>query len=133
MVPRDLFVLSPFTPAPPALAASNAPPSFPTPSVRVAATNEATQAVITFQTGLEDDFSSAPPYLQKRLMWVTESWGPPVRAIEQGGFYGQVLKIFPSPAFIQHHGVIVSGGIITAIKTKNPFGLINPIILDISF
>lgn len=133
LVPHDLFVLSPFAPALPAPAATSIPPSSPTPSVRAASTNEAARAAITFQTGLEEDFSSAPPYLQKRLMWVTESWGPPVRAIEQGGFYGQVLRLFPSPAFIQHHGVVVSGGIVTAIKRKNPLGLIDLIILDISF
>ncbi len=133
LVPRELFVLSALPPAPPITSATNLPSGSPSPAVVTVAGDAPTNSAISFQTEFESDFASAPPYLQKRVMWVTEGWGRPAKVFEQGGFYGQVLKIFPSPAFIEHHGVIVSGGIVTAIKRKNPLGLINPIILDISF
>lgn len=50
------------------------------------------------------------------------------RAQEQGGALGWVERNVLAQEVIQFKGVALGGSIITAIKRKNPFALISPII-----
>jgi hypothetical protein len=53
---------------------------------------------------------------------------------DQGGFYHWAKrKIFVEPAVIRIKHVEVSASVITALKTKNPMALLNPIVLSVSF
>lgn len=80
------------------------------------------------------ELAALSPYQQKQLQWVMSQWGAPAPDPADAAPYQKALGIvFPEPVDVRARNVIFSGGIITALKTGNPFGLLRPDVLILSF
>ncbi len=54
-------------------------------------------------------------------------------AFEDGLFSRAGAVLFPEFAVVKVGKVSIAGGLVTAVKTRNPFGLLNPLILGIGW
>lgn len=54
-------------------------------------------------------------------------------AFEDGFLAKAGAVVFPEISFVRVGQVTMAGGLVTAIRTRNPFGLLNPLILGISW
>ena len=81
------------------------------------------------------DPNSIAASIEKYEKWYGNSWlQPPRRQTDQGGFYHWAAsKIFPEPETVRVKNIGIGGGVVTAIKKRNPLGLINQNVFTISY
>jgi hypothetical protein len=73
------------------------------------------------------------PSIEKYAFWISQSWTSPSPEISGGFYHWARDAVFPAPAVIQLRHVQISGGVVTAIKNRNPLALLNPAIFSIGF
>lgn len=83
----------------------------------------------------EGDLAALPGHQERRLRWIMECWeGSATFDPEPDLPYRKILSsLFPDPQHIATRHVIIEGGLVTAIKRKNPLGLLNPDVLRVSW
>ncbi len=80
------------------------------------------------------DFDQLPAWEQRQVRVAMDSPTVPYRHPYEGGFLEKLDNtIFPEPAVVKVGSTYMSGGIVTAIQKKNPFGLINQTVFMLSF
>ena len=81
------------------------------------------------------DPNSITASIEKYQKWYGDSWLQPQRKnIGEGGFYHWAKdKIFPEPETVRFKHISLSGGVVTAIKKRNPLALINPTVFSITY
>jgi hypothetical protein len=80
------------------------------------------------------DFDQLPAWDQRLVRAAMESPVVPYRHPYEGGFLEKLDNtLFPEPAVVKVGSTYMTGGIVTAIKKKNPFGLINQTVFMLTF
>ena len=89
----------------------------------------------SFRNRVEDvDLNSLSPFMQKRLTLAMATWTRAPASSSDDPPYLKILHvIFPEPVVVRAGHFEIGGGVVTAIKAKNPFGLLNPEVLLITF
>jgi hypothetical protein len=98
---------------------------------------DAVSAPVSTAISLSSEISSAPlsPALEKFETWLVQSWvTAPREHAESGGFGHWVgARIFPEPAVIRLKRVAIGGSLLNAVKLRNPFCLLNPVVFFVEF
>ena len=92
-----------------------------------------------FSTGPETIRYSVSPVLERRLDQLREEWtAVDAQRLEEarqheGAWNRGFNTVFPEPVFVRVGHFDLGGGIITAVRRLNPFGLINQVFFSFSY
>jgi hypothetical protein len=109
----------------------NPPPAAPAPAATTNRTEILTTTTRDAEAGRWGEFS---PYQQKQIAWAMRNWDPyPAEAADRS-LGQQILEtILPDPSNVHIGQLQIGGGVVTTVREKNPFGLLNMEVFHVSY
>ena len=74
------------------------------------------------------------PYQQKQIAWAMKDWDPYPADKADRNLGQQILgTLFPDPSNVHIGHLQIGGGVVTTVREKNPFGLLNMEVFHVSY
>ena len=109
----------------------NPPPAAPAPVATTNRTEILTTVTRDADAGRWGEFS---PYQQKQIAWAMKDWDPYPAYKADRSLGQQILgTLFPDPSNVHIGHLQIGGGVVTTVREKNPFGLLNMEVFHVSY